>query len=147
MDVDPNGLEVLAPDECRELLGSASIGRLALSVRALPVVLPVSFALVPDSLLVITGGGDSFEAACDHAVVAFETDGINVVNHTGWSVLVQGEATVLRGPAELAEARRLGLSSWGRPDAERYVKIGLELVTGRRLGGWDWKAGLPPVRH
>lgn len=147
MDVDHNGLEVLAPHECRELLGSATIGRLALSVRALPVVLPVNFALVSDAVLVLTGGGAVFEAACDHAVVAFETDGINAASQTGWSVLVQGEARVLRGPVEIAEARRVGLSSWGNPGAERYVKIGLELMTGRRLGGWTWSEGLPAVHR
>ena len=73
-------------------------------MRALPVVLPVSFVLTPEALVVATGGGAVLEAACDHAVVALETDGIDPMSRIGWSVLVQGEATIVRGPGELADA-------------------------------------------
>jgi nitroimidazol reductase NimA-like FMN-containing flavoprotein (pyridoxamine 5'-phosphate oxidase superfamily) len=34
---------VLSERECWELLATASVGRLALSVRALPVILPVQY--------------------------------------------------------------------------------------------------------
>jgi uncharacterized protein len=140
---DQHGLETLDESECLALLGLAAVGRLALSVRALPVVLPVNFALVDDGILIRTAGGTKFDAACDRAVVAFEIDGFDAMSHTGWSVLVQGEARLLEGPAELADARRTGLTAWANPMAEDYVKIGLDLVTGRRLGGWYWTHSIP----
>jgi nitroimidazol reductase NimA-like FMN-containing flavoprotein (pyridoxamine 5'-phosphate oxidase superfamily) len=37
--------DALSEPECRDLLATASAGRLALSVRALPVILPVQYYL------------------------------------------------------------------------------------------------------
>ena len=35
----------------------------------------------------------------------------------------------------------------GNPEADTFVKVSLDLVTGRRLGGWHWARGLPePTR-
>src|SRR4051794_24699721 len=115
VDFDRNGLALLDAAECKTLLGTPGIGRLALSVQALPVVLPVNFTLMPDGILVRTGAGSKFEQACDHAVVGFEIDGYDPMSHTGWSVLVQGHARILQSPAELAEAHRAGLTPWGNP--------------------------------
>jgi uncharacterized protein len=140
---DRNGLETIGQDECLQLLSSARIGRLALSVRALPVVLPVNFALAPDGIVIRTGAETKLDQACDHAVVAFEVDGFDAITETGWSVLVQGTATVLSAPAELHDVTLLGLAPWGNPHADAFVKVGLDLVTGRRLGGWYWGRGLP----
>jgi nitroimidazol reductase NimA-like FMN-containing flavoprotein (pyridoxamine 5'-phosphate oxidase superfamily) len=143
---DRNGLQVIEEGECRELLATAAIGRLALSVEALPVVLPVNFALQTDGILIRTGGGTKFDAACDQSVVAFEVDGFDAMSHTGWSVLVQGHARILHAPTELHEARLAGLEPGANPAAEAYVKIGLDLITGRRIGGWYWtRPGVPPV--
>ena len=143
MPYDRNGLETIDEQECRALLATATIGRLALSYQALPIVLPVNFALYHDGILIRTGGGAKFEAACHQAVVAFEVDGFEILSHTGWSVLVQGRARVLEAPAELDDARQVGLTPWANPEAEAYVKIGMDLVTGRRLGSWYWGPALP----
>ncbi len=143
MPFDHLGLETIDETECRALLASATIGRIALSVRALPVVLPVNFALLEESILIRTGGGSKFDAACHEAVVAFEVDGFDALSHTGWSVLVQGQARVVQSPAELAEAHRARLTAWANPAADDYVKVSLDLITGRRLGEWYWGHGLP----
>ena len=79
--------------------------------------------------------------------MAFEVDGFDPIRETGWSVLVQGVASVLTGPDELHEAERLGLVPWGNPQGDSFVKVALELVTGRRLGGWYWARGLPETAH
>jgi nitroimidazol reductase NimA-like FMN-containing flavoprotein (pyridoxamine 5'-phosphate oxidase superfamily) len=151
VDFDRNGLALLDASECRSLLGASGIGRLALSVHALPVVLPVNFMLMADGILIRTGAGSKFEQACDHAVVGFEIDGYDPLSHSGWSVLVQGHARVLQTPAELAEAHQAGLTPWGNPTADTFVKVSLDIVTGRRLGGWYWPHGLPhaplPEQH
>ncbi len=147
MNFDRNGLETIDPDECLRLLGTAAIGRLALSVRALPVVLPVNFALAHDGVVIRTGKDANLDQACDQTVVAFEVDGFDPIVQAGWSVLVQGTASVLTAPAELHDASQLGLAPWGNPHADSFVKVGLDLVTGRRLGGWYWARGLPePTR-
>ena len=119
--------------ECRVLLGGVNIGRVGLSIRALPVVLPVNFTLLLDALVVCTSPGSKFEAACNRAIVAFEADGVELESRTGWSVLVQGRATVIDQPTELREGSGLSLAPWGNPDAESFVRIGLDVVSGRRV--------------
>jgi uncharacterized protein len=147
MTFDRNGFETIGEDECLRLLGCASIGRLALSVRALPVVLPVNFVLTVDGVLIRTAAETKLDQACDRAVVAFEVDSFDPVSQAGWSVLVQGMASVLTSPAELHEAVRLGLAPWGNPRGDTFVKVGLDLLTGRRLGGSYWTRGLPEALH
>ncbi len=78
MELDRNGLEVLDERECRTLLEGVSIGRVGLSIRAMPVVLPVNFALLPDAVVVCTSPGSKLEAACNQAIVAFQADGVDV---------------------------------------------------------------------
>src|SRR3954471_23813204 len=92
MDLDRSGVAVLELEECLDLLAASAIGRLALSVRALPVILPVNFALMADGILIRTGAGSLFDQACNRAVVGFEVDGYDAMSHLGWSVLVQGQA-------------------------------------------------------
>ena len=114
MNFDRNGLETIEEDECLRLLGSAAIGRLALSVRALPVVLPVNFALADDGIVIRTGAGTKLDQACDQTVVAFEVDRFDTMSpRTGWSVLVQRRASVLTAAAELHDANQQGLAPWG----------------------------------
>ena len=134
MELDRNGLEVLDERECRSLLGGVSIGRVGLSIRAMPVVLPVNFALLPDAIVVCTSPGSKLEAACNHAIVAFQADGVDLDERTGWSVLVQGRAAVIPPPASLMADPRLGaLAPWGNPQADSFVRIGMEIISGRRV--------------
>ena len=91
--VDRNGLVVLGRTECLRLLSGASVGRLAVTVGALPVILPVNFLrLDRDRVLIRTTTGTKLDAATRHAVVAFEVDDFDSFSHTGWSVCVTGVA-------------------------------------------------------
>ena len=74
MELDRNGLEVLASDQCLRLLAQAPLGRVGLTSGALPVILPVNFLLQEDHILVRTGRGTKLDAATRNAVVAFEAD-------------------------------------------------------------------------
>jgi len=65
--------------------------------------------------------------------MAFEADDIDPVSHTGWSVLVQGLATVIVEPGEVERARTLGLEPWAPSAQRQFIRIRAELVSGRRL--------------
>ena len=52
----------LSRAECWELLASASVGRLALSIRALPLILPVRYA-VDDASVAISLGRNGMPTA------------------------------------------------------------------------------------
>ncbi len=135
MELDRNGLEVLSRAECLDLLGRVSIGRVGCSTGALPTVLPVNFVVDGESVVIRTAPGSKLDAATRHAVVAFEADDIDPVYHSGWSVLATGMARAITDPDELERVRRLPLAPWGASSSDAaYVRIGAELLSGRRLG-------------
>ena len=120
-------------DQCLELLGSARLGRVVLSVNCLPVALPVNVALLGDDVVFATGAGSTLNAALRGDVLSIEADGIDGLYHTGWSVLVTGTASVITNGPELDRARRLPLSPWAPGPHPYYVRIPSTLVSGRRI--------------
>jgi hypothetical protein len=113
VEVDRNGLEVLSRDECLRLLGTAALGRVAVTTAALPTILPVNFRFDGRHILIRTGRGTKLDAATRNAVVAFEVDEVEPATREGWSVVVTGVARVDRaggaGRGAAAAARPLGL--------------------------------------
>jgi nitroimidazol reductase NimA-like FMN-containing flavoprotein (pyridoxamine 5'-phosphate oxidase superfamily) len=134
MELDRNGLEVLDREESLRLLGTAVVGRIGITSRALPVVLPVNFRFDGRHVLIRTGIGTKLDAATDHAVVAFEVDQIDAETETGWSVVVTGVAREVTDPAALSELARRPLTRWAAgAGADRVVAISTDVVSGRRI--------------
>ena len=79
------------------MLATASVGRLALSVRALPLIVHVQYYLDGRRLAVCLGHHELPERALDETVVAFAADSIDPVTRSGWSVQVQGRSVISRG--------------------------------------------------
>lgn len=129
---DHPGLSELAAEECLGLLATAPIGRLGLTVGALPLVLPVNFALSELGILVRTSSGSKLDAAVANQVVCFEADGVDVFAHGGWSVVVTGVARVLTD-GEVAQISATHLPHWVDDGAEHVVAIATEHISGRRL--------------
>jgi hypothetical protein len=144
MDVDPNGLEVLDRIECLQLLGGRAFGRIAISCGALPMIVPVTFRLVGELVVVATGPGAKLRSAIDREVVAFEVDDFDVVSHAGWSVLVTGIARPVRDEAEQLVLGRAGVPRWLYGDDARLVAIDTEFISGRRLVGGRPESGRRP---
>lgn len=133
MQLDRNGLEVLSRRECLRLLAQSRVGRVVVTDRALPAAFPVNFALLDEDVVFQTTTGSKLEAAEGEEVMAFEADEIDPVLHGGWSVLVQGLASVISDPDELDRARALHLEPWAPGGKFQFVRIRAELVSGRRL--------------
>jgi nitroimidazol reductase NimA-like FMN-containing flavoprotein (pyridoxamine 5'-phosphate oxidase superfamily) len=129
---DAAGLEILDREECLRLLTCAGLGRIGLSVGALPVILPVRFRLDGERILIRTHSGTTLDAATRDAVVAFEADATESGDAPGWSVLVTGVAShVPTGPGEAAtDVSRLPPWSVDRPD--RIIAISTDRMCGRR---------------
>ena len=133
MELDRNGLEVLERPECLRLLGQTSLGRIAITSGALPVILPVNFLLVDEHIFVRTGRGTKLDAATRQAVVAFETDAIDPFDHTGWSVMATGIARDAHA-AELAITLPHLPARWAPARVEeRLVAISVDVISGRRI--------------
>jgi uncharacterized protein len=133
MPVDWNGLEVLSREECLRLVAGAHVGRVAVTVDALPAVFPVNFVLDDEAIVFRTAAGTKLDAATANAVIAFEVDSADPLYHTGWSVLVQGVASEIVEPGELERAWALPLRAWAGHDRDRFVRISTDRVSGRRL--------------
>lgn len=133
MQVDRNGLEVLDREECLRLLDGATLGRVAVTSAALPSVLPVNYRLSGDRIVFRTGEGTKLAAATRNAVVAFEVDDFDPVQHTGWSVVVTGVARPVVDPVDLAALQDMGIARWASGPDGHVVEVSLELVSGRRI--------------
>src|SRR5690348_7800071 len=100
---DRRGLRILSTAECLRRLGRGGVGRVAVTVKALPAIFPVNYAALDGDIVFRSASGSKLDAATDHTVVAFEVDQNDRMSHTGWSVLVVGCAHVVTDPDELAQ--------------------------------------------
>jgi nitroimidazol reductase NimA-like FMN-containing flavoprotein (pyridoxamine 5'-phosphate oxidase superfamily) len=85
--------------ECLRLMAAAGIGRLAYTQSALPAVRPVSFCVRGEEVLIPAPAAGDLVDAVSGTVVAFQTDVIDPVQRTGWSVTAVGPSRVLEGAA------------------------------------------------
>ena len=131
-DLVDSGLEILTEQECFALVGRRPIGRVAVSVGALPAVFPVNFCLVNHDVVFRTAAGTKFSAALHGTVVAFEVDDFDPAGHCGWSVLMVGQASEVSG-TELAALEPLPVRPWARGVRDHVVRITCDFVSGRRI--------------
>ncbi len=90
----------LSRQECLTRLASTELGRIGVTVHALPVILPVHFAVVDELIQFGTTRNTRVDTATSGAVIAFQADGYDSVADTWWTVLLQGIAA----PVDLREA-------------------------------------------
>jgi len=128
------GLIVLGESECRSLLAKKALGRVAVSVGALPAVFPVNYAVHYGDIYFLTEDGTKFAAALRGATVAFEIDDFDTRRHQGWSVLAVGHAHQV-DPQEAEDVlAELPLNAWAPGPHEHLVRIHPAYVSGRRIG-------------
>jgi nitroimidazol reductase NimA-like FMN-containing flavoprotein (pyridoxamine 5'-phosphate oxidase superfamily) len=128
-------MEELTRAQCLELMTTMPVGRIGVSLRALPVILPVNFVLVGENIVIRTIPGTKLDAATANAVVAFEVDSYAPDGTTGWSVLVQGVSSEITDPRELLALAGIPLRAWALDDriATRLVRIESSFISGRRF--------------
>jgi hypothetical protein len=121
MTFDTAGLRILTRAECLHRLTTVSVGRVALSWRAMPLILPVHFHLVDGTVVVSAACGTTLDRATDDTVVAFEAEGPAGAAEPAWSVVAHGMATH-RDNSLLADRGPV-----------RRIEIDVTEVTGREL--------------
>jgi hypothetical protein len=131
MTVDDR-LEVLSQEECRALLEQETIGRVGVSVDALPAILPVNYSVVDGGIVFRTGEGTKFRAALDHTIVAFEVDHSDPNREDGWSVLAVGVAAPFDASPEILRSAAMP-TPWAGGSREHLVRIRPEVISGRRV--------------
>jgi nitroimidazol reductase NimA-like FMN-containing flavoprotein (pyridoxamine 5'-phosphate oxidase superfamily) len=133
MPLIDNGLEILSPGQCHDLLRRNTVGRVAVTVAALPAIFPVNYAVLDDQIVFRTGDGTKLQAALDRAVVAFQIDHFDEAIPSGWSVMAIGLAEEITDPDEIGMAERLGLHPFAAGDRSHFVKVRPEFLSGRRI--------------
>jgi nitroimidazol reductase NimA-like FMN-containing flavoprotein (pyridoxamine 5'-phosphate oxidase superfamily) len=134
--------QVLTRDECLRHLADGSVGRVSVSSKAMPAVLPVRYSLVDDRILFWADPHDHPAAIADGTVIGFQADDIDPVLHEGWSVMVVGRASHVRQPEAVAALEEGTPRGWAAASGP-LVALSLDLVEGRRLFGHE----IPEVRR
>jgi hypothetical protein len=117
--------ELIPEEECWQLLATTSVGRVALSVKALPAILPVQYYLDGRTLAVCLGHRRISERSLHDAIVAFAADAIDPATRSGWSVQIQGRAAI---------PSRIGFDAeCGHPTAGQIVRIGPARISGHHV--------------
>jgi hypothetical protein len=135
-------LEVLDGAECRRLLTTASIGRIAFTEGAMPAIQPASYAVSGDDVLIPTGLGSKMAAGSRGAVLAFEVDEYDLIERTGWNVTVIGPSRLISDPGQVTALDALGVLPWAPATTHCYIALHMALVRGRRISS----PGAPPSR-
>ena len=126
-------LEVLDARECRRLLASVSVGRIAFTEAAMPVIQVASFALRGEDVVIPTGLSSKMAAGSRGAVLAFAVDDYDPVERTGWNVTVIGASRLVSGPDEVRELDELGVQPWSPSATHCYIALRLTVVRGQRI--------------
>ena len=124
------GTEIVSQDACWEMLGTESIGRVALYADGQIDLLPVNYGLDGDGIIFRTNAGRKM-LGVGLGEIAFEVDSVDPVTRSGWSVVVHGTARDIT--RHDTTARQFAAQPW-TGSKDYLVRISPRSVTGRRVG-------------
>jgi uncharacterized protein len=131
----------LTREECLDRLRLGSIGRIAVTHRALPAIVPVNYTLSGSRVIFRTEPTGMLARACAGSVVAFEVDELDADGSGGWSVLVVGLAELLEGSAAV-RAAEIGLVTAAGGGRDQFVAITIGQLTGRVIAAFEEADGV-----
>jgi uncharacterized protein len=124
-------ISILSGSECWELMSSVALGRLVTSVDGHPEIFPVNFVVQDRGILFRTAQGTKLVSAAINDQVLFEVDQYDAAE--GWSVIVKGNARVMRTDEQRDTAERAHLTPWTSSAKQHFILIRPLSVTGRRF--------------
>ena len=96
----------LSYSKCRELLAAGVFGRVGVCTPEKPVILPVNYSVVGESIIFRT---TPYGVVANHdwaSSIAFEVDYVDYADHKGWSVLATGRGERVEDTEELSRIKR-----------------------------------------
>jgi nitroimidazol reductase NimA-like FMN-containing flavoprotein (pyridoxamine 5'-phosphate oxidase superfamily) len=130
---DGEGLEVLVAEQCLELLDTARLGRIAVTIGAVPAIFPVHYRLLDGQIVFRTKKGTNLQTGSANSVVAFEVDSVDAAWEQGWSVLVVGVAREVTDEVALTAAVQRAPELWDAGANAHCISILPGFVSGRRF--------------
>lgn len=135
------GVEHLDREQCRRLLRTHELGRLALRRDETVDIFPINYLVFDDELYFRSAPGSKMIDLTDDPEVAFEIDGRS--GRRLWSVVVHGVARRLSAGDEIERSGIEALRAAHPSDKFNYVAITTESISGREFLGTPrrWNAG------
>lgn len=132
--VEPE-MKALSSVECYRLLASRAIGHLGVVCDNYPLIIPVNYGLDQDIIVIRTDPG-TVVARADFHNVTFQVDDLNLEHHSGWSILVCGQAeglTPAHSPELVARTRLTDVHPWVTGERDHWMRIIPHGISGRRI--------------
>jgi nitroimidazol reductase NimA-like FMN-containing flavoprotein (pyridoxamine 5'-phosphate oxidase superfamily) len=122
----------LSEPECQQLLAGANFGRLSLTIRALPIIMPVNYGYLGGSITLGMNDGPARRAISGGNVVALGVDS-GPLTDDFWAVLVIGRAAGISDPTREAELRSIGLTDLTGAPAQHFLQLQPDIISGYRV--------------
>jgi uncharacterized protein len=123
----------LSEAECKQLLAQHTAGRVGFMVGDGPQILPVTYQYRTGSVIFRTSPYGPLAGLVRRTSVAFEIDGIDEQNKSGWSVLVLGFAEAMAHDYLLASAWETGPVPWADGVRNLFIEIKPRKISGRAV--------------
>ncbi len=127
-DDAPRGL---SEAECQDLLASQNLGRLSMTIRALPIVMPVNYSYLGGSVVLGMNDGPARRSITGDSVVALGVDS-GQLDERFWAILVIGRAAEIGDLAQRRELQRMGLKDLAGAPAAHFVQLQPDVISGYR---------------
>jgi hypothetical protein len=126
-------IEELSESQCAAFLQASRVGRIAVSVRALPVIFPVGYVALDGAIWVGASRTSPVFRSSVGSVVAFEADGYDEPGSYGWSVLVRGVAEAVSDERKIEEVNSRLITAWPAIGVvDQCLAIPVTMLTGQR---------------
>ena len=121
--------------ECRDLLGTQEVGRVAVCTPQGPQIMPVNYVVDGASLIFRTSPYGVLGRHAWNSQIAFQIDHVDTETRSGWSVLATGSGEMIEDAEELAVVRAFrNPQPWASGSRLLYVRLSWDSITGRRVG-------------
>lgn len=130
---DGEGLEVLAAEQCLELMTTSRLGRIAVTIGAVPAIFPVAYRLLDGQIIFRAGVGTNLHRAAANKVVAFEVDDVDLSTREGWSVVAVGMAREVKDHDAVSPDVDGAPRLWEPSSGSHVIVIMPAFLSGRRF--------------
>ncbi len=132
--VDRTGIELIDRDDCLKLLRARGVGRLGIVVAGQPLILPVNYSVLDETILFGSAPGSKLTAG-PRSPACFQIDDFDESSCSGWSVMVMGrlEEVDELDSAHLRRTGTVGLRSWAPGERDHWMRLFPRQITGRRV--------------
>lgn len=117
--------------ECLALLATTNLGRLALTRRALPMIVPARYVVSDERAVIHLSTGLDHVAWLDGEVVALQVSAFDETQTYGWSVCVTGAAHGTPDPGRTQDHPKAPWIATGGGD---LITLSTDIIHGQRLG-------------